>query len=69
MKVNFFETEHASEISLTPETVEETAALLRMTNNTKAQKPTIIMGFHDKPYCDIWMKKVEKKENFLTNDK
>jgi hypothetical protein len=61
MKVTFWDSEVGTEINLQPETMEEVAALARMAINSKSEKPDIYVNIEDKPYCSIWMKKVDKR--------
>lgn len=61
MKVSFFESEYGSEISLTPETIEESSALARMALNAKAVKPEIRLYFGEKEQnCAVWLKNISK---------
>lgn len=61
MKVEFSECEYYGDISLTPETVEEMAELLRFSRNAAAKKPEINMYFRTEiPYCNIFIHKRKK---------
>ena len=61
MKVQFTECEYYGEMTLTPETIEETSQLLRFSRNASAKKPQIHMSFRpDIPYCNIFIKKRDK---------
>lgn len=51
------ESKYGLNITLTPESVEDFALLLRFGMNALAEKPTVYVSFENKPYCDIWMKK------------
>lgn len=46
MKYEFFESKFCAGITLIPETLEETAQLLRISMNAKAEKPTIYTAFN-----------------------
>lgn len=61
MKVEFFDGDLGSELLLTPETMEETAALLRFSSNASAQKPEIYLSFYKNIYCNVWIKKRKTK--------
>lgn len=66
MKVEIYEGPNGLNVNLTPETVEETAKLLRYANNARAEKPSVYFSFSsDKPYLDIWLTKV--KESVQSN--
>ncbi len=72
MRVNFFDSDYASEIDLIPESVEEAAFLLRMTSNVKAIKPEIRTNFAGKEInCSLWIKKIQKsvQKNSIANSK
>lgn len=70
MKLQFFDNEFGSEIHMVPETVEEVAALFRMTNNSLAVKPDIQLYLSGKePSCMVWLRKVKsiKQKNSVSN--
>lgn len=60
MKLEFWESEYGSEITLKPETTKEMSELLRMANNSKREPAQIVVCFADEPTCRIWFKKVKK---------
>ena len=66
MKFEFFETDYVTSVTLIPETTKEMAQLSRFTLNSKAEKPTVSMSLSDSPSCNIWMKKVEKRNQVTT---
>ena len=68
MKVKFFEHDHAGEIQLTPETVEEVTALARFAKNAKAEKPSIYFSFSKEPYLNLYMKKIDKTKQKKFNN-
>ena len=71
MKTKFIENEEGVLITLEPETVAETAALLRFTSNKSNNKPDVQFNFiDDEPKCGIALKKVGKKiqKNFINKD-
>jgi hypothetical protein len=61
MKVEFEDNEDFTEISLTPESVEETAQLMRFAANTKRETPDIYMSFYGKVYCSVSTRKRKDK--------
>jgi hypothetical protein len=66
MKIDFSEWTEGADINLIPETVEEMAALARLSKNALAVKPEIYLSFrNDKPYCSIYLKK--QKESVQTH--
>ncbi len=69
MKTKIREHENGLNIEIEPETPEETAQLLRFSNNARAEKPSINMYFSSLPICTIWMRKVssEKQINHISN--
>lgn len=71
MKITFFENQYGTSFELTPETPEEVATLLRITNNTLAEKPEIALHFSKEPTLNIWMRKVKPvaQRNSLSNKK
>lgn len=54
-KIN--EGDYGLDIELTPETVEETAMLLRYSQNCNSEKPQVYFSFRKLPYLSIWLKK------------
>jgi len=60
MIAKFNENEFGLEIELTPETVEETATLLRYNQNCTASKPEVFFSFRKIPYLSLFLKKKKK---------
>jgi len=46
------------ELTMTPESVEDTGKLLRFANNAKSERPAIHMSFSSSVECYITLKKV-----------
>lgn len=70
MKYTIQDTEYYSWIEMFPETAEEMALLLRLTNNTLRETPAISTFFsHDKPSCMVQFKKKSSSHtnSFITN--
>ena len=67
MKTEIEDFESGTDIYLIPETAEESALLLRLTTQTKAEKPNIYLTFYKtKPLrCNIWLRK--KSESVQIN--
>ena len=62
MKIECFDSQYGVNIEFKPETVEDVALLLRLTNNAKAIKPEICLFFEgEKPSASIWLKKIQPK--------
>lgn len=61
MKADFNESPFCTWVDLIPETPEDVAALLRMVENTKAQKPELIIWFKKGVSAQIYMKKIDEK--------
>lgn len=60
MKFEFNESEYATEITLSPETAEETAQVLRMMHNTKSKKPVLYFSFTgNNPWAMVTLKKIK----------
>jgi hypothetical protein len=57
MKVEFDEWDQGCQINLIPETVEETAQLLRMSQNTRREPTTVSFRYRKDVYCNIFMRK------------
>lgn len=58
MKITFSENEYSSGVTFTPETANETAQLLRMVHNSKAEKPDLYFSFSgNDPWASIEIKK------------
>lgn len=70
MEIEFWENENGMDLQFKPETIEEVAALARIAQNTKSEKPTISFYFSDKPSMSIWLKKIDKNVqiNSISND-
>lgn len=70
MKFEFSENESWSGLTLTPETTGEYAALLRMTKNSKAEKPDIYFSIgrdaNTKSWCTIQINKLSPKSNKIS---
>jgi hypothetical protein len=63
MKMTFFENENGMSIDMIPETPEEVAMLFRVTNNARAEKPSISLYLSGKePSCSIWLRKISKEK-------
>jgi len=64
MKVEFFENEYGSDYQLVPETPEEVAKLVRISMNSKKEKPEIslYLPYDGPPKMNIWIKKLDKKK-------
>lgn len=60
MITKFNENEFGLEIELTPETVEETAMLLRYNQNCNSEKPLVYFSISRIPYLSLWLKKKKK---------
>ena len=58
MKFELEERQYGMELILTPESVEDTAKLLRFSNNAKAEKPSIYMAFGNQVCCYVTLKKL-----------
>lgn len=72
MKFEFIEGPGGTQITLTPETVEETSQLLRASKNAKAQPVGIYYSFNhgtQAPYCNIWIGAIhkDKQTNSVSN--
>lgn len=67
MKIVFTENQYNSWFTLEPETPAEVAQLYRMANNSKVEKPQIILFFggndREKVYCNVTIKKLSPKSN------
>jgi|GEM_PF-6719051 len=62
MIFNFYENDCCASITLTPETPAETAKLLRLSLNAKAEPVDIHTAFNeDTPSCWLHIKKVKKE--------
>lgn len=68
MKFELIEGKHGTQITITPETVEETGKLLRTSKNAKALPISIFYDFGDgdgktvnDPCCNIWIGKINPK--------
>lgn len=58
MKIEYWESEHGLDISMTPESPKEVSQLARYALNAKAVKPEIFLDFSsDTPQMRLWMKK------------
>jgi hypothetical protein len=57
MKTEISDSDYSVDITITPETPEETAILLRLALNANSEKPNVFMSFRNKPYCSVWIKK------------
>lgn len=73
MKVNFFEGDFGSDITLTPETVEESTKLARTTLNAK-RVPVELRMYLNKDGSQsfsVWIKKIDVKvqNNTISNKK
>lgn len=71
MKFEFIEGKYGTQITLIPETVEETGKLLRTAINAKSVPISIHYSFSDgdkamppEPHCNIWIGKVDPKKQF-----
>ena len=60
MKIEINEHDHALELTLLPETIEEMAQLLRYAKNAKAVKPDVFMVFNKEPYLYMFLEKKAK---------
>jgi hypothetical protein len=60
MKIQFFESEYGTGITLVPETVEEMSQFARSANNTKMDKPSVRLYFGSSPSLEVWLPKVKK---------
>jgi hypothetical protein len=57
MKIELRETESGFEFFCLPETIEDSATLLRLANSTKREVPQIRTSYFDKVYSSVWIKK------------
>ena len=73
MKVQFFEGDFGSDISLIPETVEEATQLARTVLNAKRVPPEMLVYLNKdgSQSFSMWVKKVEQKvqKNTISNKK
>lgn len=63
MKLECSDGSYGLDITLTPETPEETSQLLRYTNNARSVRPDVWLNFSDKnkgPHLSIVLKKKQK---------
>ena len=70
MKITYLEGTYGLDITMTPETPQEMAELLRYTKNAKAIKPEVRLYFNNNtPSCSIWLKKIkpQAQKNSITN--
>lgn len=63
MKFEFSESEYETSITLTPETADDMAQLIRMVKNSKADKPHLYLSFTKNPWATISIKKLSDKSN------
>lgn len=66
MKLEFFEGASGINITLLPETVQETAQLLRYSRNANAEKARVYFSFQKDPYCSISLDKRSPKVQKLS---
>lgn len=54
-------------ITLIPQSVEDTALLLRFTNNVKLKKPIVGINFEESISCNIYLNKLDPKvqQNYI----
>lgn len=71
MKIEFFENKYGVNFDITPETVDEVAALARMANNASSEKPEVRFYFSSSPSATVWVKKVKERvqRNSIGNSK
>lgn len=69
MNFQINEGKYGTTFTITPETPEEVATLARITQNSKAEKPTIYLSFSDKPYMSLDLRKIRPnvQRNSISN--
>lgn len=69
MKFDLSEGKYGTTLTLTPETPEEVATLARITQNSKAEKPSMYLSFSEKPYMSLDLRKIQpsKQCNSISN--
>lgn len=66
MKITFYENDRSAGFNLYPETPEDVAQLLRITNNAKQQPPSITFYFGSSCNANIHLDKVEPQNQIHT---
>ena len=66
MKTEFKEWADGIGVTLVPETVQETAALLRYARNANSEKARVYFSFKRDPYCSICLDKRSPKVQKLS---